>query len=145
MFPYTCRPKIRGESLRSLARPLSHPPSWKPQCWPPWECACWGEYPANPGNPVASLWLAFPQGPDPSLARLGLPVSVGDQEANQKLDSSRVATEYLGLEGLGLISTQSVTEQIKRDSWWHPNYTTLNRREDASIIIIKYSFRWVIG
>ena len=53
------------------------------------------------------------QGPDPSLARLGLPVTVGDREANQKLDSFSIASEYLGLEGLGLVSTQSVTEQIK--------------------------------
>ena len=75
------------------------------------------------------------QGPDPSLARLAFLVTLGDQEDNQKLNSFSVATEYLGLEGLGLVSTQSVTEQIKRDSWWHPNYTTLNGREDASIII----------
>ena len=57
--------------------------------------------------------LDLAQGPDPSLARLGLPVTVGDWEANQKLDSFRVATEHLGLEGLGLVSTQSVKEQIK--------------------------------
>ena len=84
----------------------------------------------------------MPLGPDLSLHALAFLVT---GEAKKKLDSFSVAAEYLGLEGLGLVSTQSVTEQIKRDSWWHPNYTTLNGREDASIIIIKYSFSWVIG
>ena len=87
----------------------------------------------------------MPKAQTPRWHALAFLVSVGDREANKKLDSFSVASEYLGLEGLGLVSTQSVTEQIKRDSWWHPNYTTLNGREDASIIIIKYSFSWVIG
>ena len=54
------------------------------------------------------------QGPDhPAGNALAFLVTVGDREANKKLDSFRVASEDLGLEA-GSVSSQSVKEQIKK-------------------------------
>ena len=57
--------------------------------------------------------LDLAQGPDHLAGNpLAFLVTVGDREANKKLDSFHVASEDLGLEGS--ISSQSVKEQIKK-------------------------------
>ena len=49
----------------------------------------------------------------PRWHALAFLVTVGDREANKKLDSFRVASEDLGLEGS--VSSQSVNIQIKME------------------------------
>ena len=57
--------------------------------------------PANQGNPDSSLILDLGQGPDhPTGNALAFLVTVGDQEANKKLNSFRVASGDLGLEAV---------------------------------------------
>ena len=56
--------------------------------------------------------LDLAQGPDHLAGNaLAFLVTIGDREANKKLDSFRVASEDLGLEGS--VSSQSVKIQIK--------------------------------
>ena len=57
-----------------------------------------GRIPSQPWKPSSPFMPGLALSPDPLLARLGPPVTVGDREANQKLDSFSVASEDLGLE-----------------------------------------------